>query len=322
MKKLLTITLLILFIALLSALAASADGGPHGDYTATTDACAGCHRTHTATGARLLVSNSTHGLCLSCHGSTGAGANTNVDDGFYLASRDDSVANEDHGAANTPNGAPLLGGGFINYQGASITSSHDMGDASTNLAWGNGVDRGSVAAITDIEFSCASCHDPHGSSNYRILKTEINGYDILVEQVDENAKDYDTEQWGQGTSSLCAACHLAYHETAAGVGHSLANQDFGGGFTHRVDMPYQYRNNQNPETIGFTDAYGVNVRVPLAESGVYDRVVCMACHFPHGSSATMLGNADDGGLPGETSAGDSALLRLDNRAMCEACHQK
>ena len=322
MKKLLAITLLILLVTLLSALAASADGGPHGDYTATTDACAGCHRTHTATGARLLVSNSTHGLCLSCHGSTGAGANTNVDDGFYLSSRDDSVADEDHGAANTPNGSPLLGGGFINYEGASITSSHEMGDLSTNLAWGNGVDRGSVAAITDIEFSCASCHDPHGSSNYRILKTEINGYDIVVEQVDEGAKDYDTEQWGQGTSSLCAACHLAYHETAAGVGHSTANQEFGGGFTHRVDMPYQYRNNQNPETIGFTDEFGVNVRVQLAESGINDRVVCMTCHFPHGSSAMMIGNADGSGLPGETSASDSALLRLDNRAVCEACHQK
>ena len=29
-----------------------------------------------------------------------------------------------------------------------------------------------------------------------------------------------------------------------------------------------------------------------------------------------------GGLPGETSATDSALLRIDNRGVCEVCHQK
>jgi hypothetical protein len=257
-------------------------------------------------------------LCISCHGSSAQGANTNVEDGFYLSTRDDTVADEDHGAANTPDGSPLLGGGFINYQGSSVTSSH----AGSLLAWGNGVDRGSTAAISDPEFSCASCHDPHGSPNYRILKTEVNGITIEVDQVDEDAKDYDTEQWGAGTSNLCAACHSAYHETAANVGSDTGAQDFGGGFTHRVDMPYHYRNNANPETVGFTDSSGTNVRVPLAQSGGGDYVVCMTCHLPHGSSATMIGNADGGGLPGETAGDDSALLRLDNRSVCQACHQK
>ncbi len=301
----------------------SANGGPHGDYSATTDACAGCHRTHTAVGPQLLIANSSYGLCMSCHGSSAAGANTNVEDGIYLASRDDTVANENHGAANTPDGSPLLGGGFVNYRGQAVTSIHNVnGDADDLQAWGNDVARGLTAEITDPEFSCASCHDPHGSTNYRILKTEVNGMAVQVEQVDENAKDYDTENWGTGTSILCSACHSAYHETAANVGSDLSAQQYSGGFTHRVDMSYFYRNNDNPETVGFTDTAGTTVRVPLAQSGEGDIVVCLTCHLPHGSSAFMTGNADQGGLPGETASADSALLRLDNRGVCQACHQK
>ena len=322
MKKYLWI-IIALMVLLGSTVLVSASRGPHGGYTATTDSCAGCHRTHTATGPRLLVSDSTYGLCISCHGSSAQGANTNVEDGFYLSTRDDSVADENHGAANTPDGSPLLGGGFINYQGRTVTSSHEMSGPDVSLlAWGFGVDRGLTAEITDPEFSCASCHDPHGSSNYRILKTEVNGTEIQVDQVDEDAKDYDTEHWGAGTSSLCAACHSAYHETAPGVGSDTDAQLFGGGFTHRVDMSYNYRSNDNPETTGFTDTSGITVRVPLAQSGDGDYVVCMTCHLPHGSSAAMIGNADAGGLPGETTAADSALLRLDNRGVCQACHQK
>jgi predicted CXXCH cytochrome family protein len=322
MKKHLLGIILILLLLVLGANLVSANGGPHGGYTATTDACAGCHRTHTAAGPKLLVSNSTHNLCMSCHGSAGTGANTNVDDGIYLASRDDAAGNRDHGAENIDNGV-LLGGGFTNYAGENTTSAHDMTDDDNSIiAWGNGVDRGERAEITDVEFSCASCHDPHGSGNYRILKGSVNGVAISVDQVDESAKDYDTEQWGSGTSDLCAACHASYHETAGNVGSDSSGQVSGGGFTHRVDMPYHYGDNQNPETIGFTDAFGVNVRVPLAESGTSNRVVCMTCHLPHGSSATMFGIADGAGVPGETSATDSALLRLDNRAVCEACHQK
>ena len=322
MKKYLWILVVLVLVFAGTALV-SANGGPHGDYSATTDACAGCHRTHTAVGPRLLIANSSYGLCMSCHGSSASGANTNVEDGVYLSSRDDTVANENHGAPNTPDGSPLLGGGFVYYRGQPVTSIHDMsGDSEDMQAWGNDVARGLTAEITDLEFSCASCHDPHGSSNYRILKTEVNGVAVQVDQVDENAKDYDTEHWGGGTSGLCAACHSAYHETAANVGSDLNAQDYTGGFTHRVDMSYLYRSNANPETIGFTDSTGTNVRVPLAQSGSGDFVVCMTCHIPHGSSAVMLGNAAQGGLPGETAAADSALLRLDNRGVCQACHQK
>jgi len=69
---------------LLAVPLASADGGPHlagdnsGLSTLTADSCAGCHRAHTAQGEYLVVSSSPDALCLTCHGSAGAGATTDV----------------------------------------------------------------------------------------------------------------------------------------------------------------------------------------------------------------------------------------------------
>ncbi len=317
MRKYLFVLVLAVALVLAFAGSVSANGGPHGGYTATTDACAGCHRAHTAVGPNLLVQTSTYALCMSCHGSAGTGADTNVEDGFFLSTRSASTT----GTANTTDNAPLLAGGFAFYKTVAVTSSHDMtGAGNTRAAWGNGAtNRGLQVNISDVQFNCASCHDPHGSPNYRIVKATANGNAVAVAQVDEGAaKDYDTEQWGTGQSNLCAACHGAYHKTAAGQGSTLD----GTTYTHRVDMAFTYGANANPETVGMG-----GLTLPLSLTGTSNLVVCQTCHLPHGSSSAMAGIANGGPtgagtLPGNTTATDSALLRLDNRAVCEVCHQK
>ena len=317
MKKI----LIVLAVALVSALTlttmASANGGPHGGFTPTTDACAGCHRTHTANGPKLLIINNTYTLCMTCHGNTGTGADSNVIDGIWLEGRNPT---DTTGDANTAINAPLLGGGFAFYKTIATTSNHAVQET-TAAAWGNGVNRGVTANLAGGNMNCASCHDPHGSSNYRTINVTVNGVAVNVAQVDEGvAKDYDTEQWGAGQSALCAACHSAYHQTVAGSGSDLGMVATGG-YTHRVDMSYTYAGpgvpNQNPETVGLG-----GLTLPLAQTGTANAVVCQTCHLPHGSSAAMTGHANSGVLPGNTSATDSALLRLDNRATCEVCHQK
>ena len=334
MKKLLLAAVVVLAMALATVGVAFADGGPHGGYTPTTDACAGCHRAHTAAGPRLLVQASVYDLCVSCHGTGGTGANTDVENGFYLSSRDDAPggANGDVGAANTPDNAPLLGGGFVNYGGAAVTSIHDVDPASaatTDMAWGDGVNRGVASPLAAGVLSCTSCHDPHGNGVYRIIRDPLNGAAVTAAQVDEAAKDYDTEGWGAGMSGICAACHGAYHATAAGAG-SDAVEAANGGYTHRIDMPWDGdagtdplvgMGAANPETVGLG-----GFTLPLAETGTNNTVVCMTCHLPHGTAAAMTGFADgafdpDGAL-GPIPSGDSALLRLDNRGVCEVCHQK
>lgn len=314
MKK--TIIAIVLALAVVLTLSGTvlANGGPHGGYTATTDACAGCHRTHTAANARLLMVASAT-LCTSCHGAAGSGANTNVDDGKYLSTRDDAGGNWNHGAANTPDNANLLGGGFVTYKGPAITSNHTIGQANT---WGQGAtDRGTATALAGgLTLQCVSCHDPHGSTNYRIFKTTVNGVAVAVAQVDEAAKDYNDENWGVDQSNICAACHNAYHKSLVSQGSTLD----GTTYTHRVDMAWNVVpagvtvGANNPETLGYDGVAGNGDEVPLGLGGF---VMCQTCHVAHGTSATMTALSTNG-IP----TTDSALLRLNNRGVCQSCHQK
>ncbi len=174
---------------------AFANFGIHGGYLVDTDACAGCHRAHTATSgitwtdadgaarSALLISTATkiYEFCYTCHGSGASGAATDVQGGVF-----DAVPS--YGTdVNSTVGWSLNGGGFERIDGlidgqsdtqtaiarGTTTSSHEVGGASWN-AWGEGLN-GPGAQVT---MDCASCHDVHGSSNYRILKDEVKGFKV------------------------------------------------------------------------------------------------------------------------------------------------
>ena len=167
MKARLLFAIGLMTLLCLPAGPALADNGPHGGYTPTTDACAGCHRAHTAGAHRLLI-DTVSDLCLTCHGSTGFGADTNVEDGIYLEG-DGVFESPAEGIVNRG----LKGGGFVNammdtdWDGAAAsaptTSSH-LADGSTGTAWGNGA-IGSGTGVAGFSLSCISCHDPHGNGN-------------------------------------------------------------------------------------------------------------------------------------------------------------
>jgi predicted CXXCH cytochrome family protein len=234
MKKFLTVALLALALPLATSAVALANGGPHGDYTPTTDECAACHSAHT--GGPILV-DTVPGLCFSCHGSTGSGADTNVEDGIYI-NRD----SEAEAPAEGVNLRGLKGGGFVNalmdtdMDGAAVstaaTSSHIV-DGSAGTAWGNGI-IGSGPGLPNLGLSCTSCHDPHGNGHYRILRPIPNdsGATGGVNVPDETAKNYTVasssgQYFGEGydlaaattepmsdpyvaLSDWCAQCHTRY----------------------------------------------------------------------------------------------------------------
>jgi predicted CXXCH cytochrome family protein len=186
----------------LAAIPALADGGPHvssvnnGSSVLSADSCAGCHRAHTANNAGLLV-QSEEALCLSCHGSVGVGASTDVEIGVQF-----KVRNPVGGSEQDPSGTAVLGalrgGGFVTARidssagtraaygtagsnasfvakvgalaaGEPVTSAHLQVGTSTFTpkleAWGNSTS-GDAPAFT---LSCATCHNPHGNGQYRIL---------------------------------------------------------------------------------------------------------------------------------------------------------
>jgi len=298
----LCVCLVLVLEFLPGAWTARADNGPHGGYTAVTDACAGCHRAHTAAGTRLLV-DAVPALCLTCHGSAATGADTDVSDGVYLE-RDASAESPAEGAA----GRGLRAGGFAfalmdtNLDGsavsAPVTSGHTVNGAA-GTAWGNGaVGSGPGAAFS---LTCTNCHDPHGGGAYRILRPipTASGAGTGVTVPDEALKTYSVadaagnymnEAYGTQAAALtnwCTQCHTRY----------LAGN--GSGHTDSGDPIFSYRHN--------TQA-----------------VSCVRCHVAHGTAASMNGYAASVDWPDGTAlpAGDarSSLLRLDNRGVCASCH--
>jgi hypothetical protein len=168
---------------------AYANFGPHAPgATPDTDSCAMCHRAHTSfsesvwttdtlvAGARsaLLVgsASTTTQYCLVCHGDGAPGAATNVMSGIYEGS-------STYETSSTP-GAPLNAGGFGSTPDPYVwstsstlsvipsTSRHDL-DTGPLPLFASGTSLGSMPGLT-----CTSCHDPHPTSNYRMLKGSIN----------------------------------------------------------------------------------------------------------------------------------------------------
>lgn len=102
----------------LAAIPVSADGGPHvagvnnGSVSLNADSCAGCHRAHSAAGPYLINATSVDGLCLTCHGSAGAGATTDVMLGIQFRAAGVVTAGAQDETDPTVVAGALRGGGF------------------------------------------------------------------------------------------------------------------------------------------------------------------------------------------------------------------
>lgn len=176
MKKYLIAMLLgLVLILALATTIALADNGPHGGFAANTDACAGCHRLHSAQvgSNELLKASDVEALCESCHGATGTGAYTNVVDGVYKT-----------GGTEGLDGGSLLAGGFdnasmttawtgktdfdpdIEVTSKATTSKHNVGASGT--IWGSGANN---SANGSLVLECTSCHDPHGTAGWDVSTT-------------------------------------------------------------------------------------------------------------------------------------------------------
>lgn len=430
-----TTTLLILAAAVLMVLSvptlALANFGPHGGYVPATEECAGCHRAHTApstitwqdltpggsrTRSALLLSTASNleSLCLACHDSALQGAYTNVVDGVYTGTVN-GVHNGDmiSGAFGRPD---TVGGvtGLFTVGGDMITSTHvtngtgwaaygggTYGSSATDTAHANGdPDLGSKlgAGNQDIFMDCGTCHDPHGSSNYRLLKDMVYGVSVggyttpdgpgtaldpipapfvishetgfpsagfpvhqTVAQLGY-VPNYTTAKYSvaptsvaspnapdptRGMSGWCVSCHTTYMTEA-----SQYDSGDGYGYTHveGSDPATPTIRHRHPINVALStfagprplNVNGLPVGVPLAHAdagtvnGMNDWVECLTCHNSHGASSAMTGWANvefqfdagqlkleaDSGEGGVAPTNDSALLRLDNRTACEACHYK
>jgi len=317
-----------------------ADNGPHGNYTPTTDACAACHRTHTASAPQLLLDASPN-LCFSCHGSSATGATTNVVDGLDDANRS------------------LRGGGFdwvtmdadlTGAQTLSVTSKHTI-DNSLNTVWGYGdISATPNPGVANVSLTCTNCHNPHGNAGangtatYRILKGNASGNTLLfrndtgttlqtsaIDLPDEVEKRYyvdnaayfgdhgsnvDGTYINAALTSWCAQCHTRHKAENTSSNPSQS------GHTNSGDAIFAFRHPTNIEdNLGCGSCHSMihgNFMPPYP--------ACVTCHVAHGTGVRMSMYSDEVPLPdgSTTPNGDarSALLRLDNRGVCQSCHNK
>lgn len=355
---------------------ASANNGPHGGYSTsavngwnTTDGCAACHRAHTGETETLLAAPSITALCQGCH--DGAyGASTDVFSGTLRGS-----------------GKPLNGGGFMTAVNVAtggtpvaVTSRHNVdglsgvtgtsgtlvGGTGTGIAYGGGDPTKTSQGVTG-QLECTSCHNPHGSQNYRILNGkanysgvynqtwatgetalwQANNVQAAAGDMDGSAPQYAAGNhvtYDRGISDFCATCHTNYVRSFAGSRTPTGQQqqyDWNGNGTkedvwrHAVSMKaaWDYSKGAWDATVGTyagihasatnpngTATPGTNDLRRIAADGAYTDgtgLTCLTCHYAHGTSA-----ASSAGANKEALTGDSALLFLDNRGVCQQCHQK
>ncbi len=138
---------------------AQGTSGIHGNYKDNTNTCATCHQTHTSQSKNLVFADTVYQSCIACHDGTAGGQNRNV-----LASGEQIV----HGVGNNPvSRLPKFSGTFGGTYdgnmsvhlttGAVKVSAAPGGDRSGDGYWGE-------------TFSCASCHNPHGSYSNAYLQ--------------------------------------------------------------------------------------------------------------------------------------------------------
>jgi predicted CXXCH cytochrome family protein len=183
--------------------------GPHGSYTTDTGLCATCHDNHAAGEKKLKVASGTQ-VCIQCH--DGSQTNYAVISGNFW---------------NGEKMVPAPGGGFDPAMG--VTSSHNV----DTTAYPPG------GANVSVDLTCASCHDPHGTSNYMLLRNSINGVTNLnVSTVVygpgtnlPTASGNRSITYVSGITAFCSACHTDYMQ------YDSANNNGGSvNYRHRMGV--------------------------------------------------------------------------------------
>jgi hypothetical protein len=241
--------------------------------------CADCHTIHYSEGGmlpmgaegggpfpRLLLASTTNALCLTCHDGTDPDAPDVV---YPVTYTSDST-----------------GGYFANFGGIASDNAHNLGMPSGETPPGSS---------DSFILSCASCHNPHGTSNYRNLLPNPtgsgNGTDVNVMVSQTKSADgpggnspadvYVPSNivYRSGMGDWCNDCHPNFH----GASETGAPEPW---FRHPQDATIYGHSHADYTHWSGTISNRIKVESPndTIVPSADDKAFCLSCHKAHGSA--------------------------------------
>lgn len=263
--------------------------------------CNDCHTLHYSEGgsqpagteaggpfADTLVRSTTNKLCLFCHD----GSDPNAPDVLDFVTMYQGSGDEYSGA------------GFFANSGTANPNGHDLGGNALIVPF---------SSLTNVTLSCASCHDPHGTANYRnVLTAPGGGTGVAVLMAQDVFRDLppgtppsavasigaykkSNEGYKANTSLWCTQCHDLLQpsvNTPQNRAHHFVNVPL-----NREGYPTDFLHWVGGTGVGFGDVTGdalegiprLRFQVSRAldfmsakEVAANNEVICGSCHFAHG----------------------------------------
>jgi hypothetical protein len=285
----------------------------------------------------LLIDDSPSDVCLGCHatrlgavfGSDPLAPPTERGAGNFVFLLEDNL-NDGHGGASAPIDGDAAGHN-LNAPG------HGLSADGTLLSAPGGTFNGAI-------MGCSSCHDPHGTADYRLLygagRLVQDTYTFTHPAPDavgiglSGAGESNTNhvEYNGGMSAWCGNCHGNFHDNNTQLIHP-AGEAIGGSIATIYGL-YNGTSNisgGNPATsylaaVPFEDP--ANTVSSTAGPSASSQVSCISCHRAHASSAPNAGRWDFN-IPGLAEDGhESGSYKIPNpydgyqRSLCNKCHKK
>lgn len=191
---------------------------------------------------------------------------------------------------------------------------------------------------------CTSCHDPHGSKEFRFLRGSgpIDGgnFTFLFPAPQAEGLDPSTQiesndrhtAYHAGLSDWCANCHGPYHDEGLPDFEHPSDENLGGEIQRRYN---EYAGDDHPDegfpgtaylaAVPFEDPSAAtdSRQGPIGSS----RVMCLTCHRAHASSAPRAGRWDfnlqllqDDGLASGSWPIPDPYSSPNQGTLCSKCH--
>lgn len=313
--------------------------------------CAGCHTMHNSEDGQLVDADSPDGnpwllrddspsdVCLGCH-ATRQGAVFSTDPlnpakerggGNFIFLLEDNL-NDGHGGATDPISGDAAGHN-LNAPGRGLSA-----DGTLALSPGG--------AFPGSQMGCSSCHDPHGTADFRLLygagrlvqdfytftnpAPTATGISLSTSGAGEGNANHTAYQGGM--SAWCGNCHGDFHNnntqlihpTGSAIGGSIAT-------TYGLYNGSSNLTGGNPATsylaaVPFEDP--ANTTTSTAGPTASSQVSCVTCHRAHATSAPNAGRWDFNVAGLEEDGHESGSYKIPNpydvyqRSLCNKCHKK